>query len=71
LFSTTNVVNVVVGVADPTGFTIVNDEHLTTLPQSQSVDDELLLSSLEQEIAIAAKEHNNNFFIGLVCFNNH
>jgi len=71
LFRTTNVVLVVVGVGEPTGFTIVNEVHLTTLPQLQFVDDDEPDSSFEHDIAITAKEHNNNFFIGLVCFNNH
>lgn len=63
LFNTTNVVNVLTGVGEPTGFTTLNDEHLTTLPQSQSVDDELLLSSFEHPIVNSAIAHNNNFFI--------
>jgi hypothetical protein len=64
LFNTTNDVIVLTGVGEPTGFTTLNDEEIVILPQSQSVDDELLLSSsFEHAIAITAKEHNNSFFI--------
>jgi hypothetical protein len=66
LFNTTNDVNVLTGVGEPTGFTTLNDEHIVTLPQLQFVDDEPLLSSpslFEHAIAIIAKEHNNSFFI--------
>jgi ABC-type branched-subunit amino acid transport system ATPase component len=63
LFSTTNVVNVLTGVGEPTGFTTLNDEHLTTLPQSQFVDDELFSSSFEQAIANNTAALNNSFFI--------
>jgi hypothetical protein len=63
LFNTTNVVNVLTGVGDPTGFTTLNDEHLTILPQSQSVDDELLSSSFEQAIVNNTIALNNSFFI--------
>jgi hypothetical protein len=64
LFNTTNDVNVLTGVGDPTGFTTLNDEHIVTLPQLQFVDVEpLLSSSFEHAIAIIAKEHNNSFFI--------
>jgi hypothetical protein len=65
LFNTTNDVNVLTGVGEPTGFTTLNDEHIVTLPQLQFVDDEPLLSSslFEHAIAITAKEHNNSFFI--------
>jgi hypothetical protein len=64
LFSTTNDVNVLTGVGEPGALTTLNDEDMVILPQSQSVDDELLLSSsFEHAIAITAKEHNNSFFI--------
>jgi hypothetical protein len=67
LFSTTNDVNVVTGVGDPTGFTTLNDEDIVILPQSQSVDVEpLLSSSFEQDIKNNAIVPNNSFFIFLI-----